>query len=413
MGRPRSRQTRALPEHLYHDVKKGFRFTLVNGRRVSLGHSRQEAIAIALEYNHRMRGSSRYGLEDLVALSGSEKLRSFGDYVPELLAKILAREEPKSSKRSTLESDAKRAVTFFDNVAPLDIELTHVNDYLSEFHKGASANVYNRKIAWLEKLFGYACDAGIMRDNPASQKMKFPKKAPKMRRRLTEEDFLAIYDSAEPWLQVAMDLSLQTGTARLETVRISYNLERPQKGVCGCMWYKRPQNGVYGKLFIHRQKTENNEASWVAIPLGGRLKAIIDRSVDDVDSPYVVHRPTGTSSNKVSQNVEHPTQVNPEYLSKAFSAVRDELGLYAELPARERPSFHEIRALSAKLHEQTGVSPQKLLTHQKRSTTEIYIRGHGGWTEVEHMEVEVTLDSLCETENEQFIPYSHCKKNHT
>ncbi|WP_051326405.1 hypothetical protein [Aliagarivorans taiwanensis] len=244
-------------------------------------------------YNRQMRGSYSVGVEDLIAMSSSDKDIFLGTHIPKLLQTMISREQPKASKLSTLRNDAERSILFFKSIPAFDIELQHVNAYMEEFHKTASANVYNRKIAWLEKLFGYACDAGIMRDNPASQKMKFPKKAPKARRRLTAEDFLAIYNAAEPWLQVAMDLSLQTGTARLETARIRYNLERPQKGVCGCMWYKEPQNGVYGKLFIHRQKTEENEASWVAIPIGGRLKVIIDRSVDDVDSPYVVHRPEG------------------------------------------------------------------------------------------------------------------------
>lgn len=64
---------------------------------------------------------------------------------------------------------------------------------------------------------------------------------------------------------------------------------------------------------MHRQKTEQKEASHVAIPIGDALESIIDSSRDNVASPYVVHRLPKKRSNRISQEVNHPTQSTKIY----------------------------------------------------------------------------------------------------
>jgi hypothetical protein len=64
-------------------------------------------------------------------------------------------------------------------------------------------------------------------------------------------------------------------------------------------------------------------------------------------------------SNPISKEVNHPTQVAPDYLSRAFSELRDRIGVAAELPIKERPTFHEIRALAAHIFEKQGIDPGK------------------------------------------------------
>ncbi|MCU1782866.1 hypothetical protein NTD80_08855 [Pseudomonas sp. 13B_2.1_Bac1] len=49
---------------------------------------------------------------------------------------------------------------------------------------------------------------------------------------------------------------------------------------------------------------------------------------------------------------DHWTSVTPDYLTKAFSKARDAAHAYDHVPAGERPTFHEIRALGAWLYEQ-------------------------------------------------------------
>lgn len=67
-----------------------------------------------------------------------------------------------------------------------------------------------------------------------------------------------------------------------------------------------------------------------------------------------------TKQNKI---IDHFTQVDADYLSKAFSAIKDEIGIMGNLPFEYRPTFHEIRALSAHLFEQQGINPQARMAH--------------------------------------------------
>ncbi|MBQ4811109.1 hypothetical protein J8M20_07160 [Pseudoalteromonas luteoviolacea] len=87
-----------------------------------------------------------------------------------------------------------------------------------------------------------------------------------------------------------------------------------------------PPGKVYGILYIHRQKTETKEAAHVAIPIGDGIKNIIDRSRDSLLSDYVVHRLPAQSRRQLSKEVKHVTQLTPNYISRSFSKVRDEVG---------------------------------------------------------------------------------------
>lgn len=70
----------------------------------------------------------------------------------------------------------------------------------------------------------------------------------------------------------------------------------------------------------------------------------------------------------------------PDYLTKEFSKARDAAHAYDHVPAGERPTFHEIRALGAWLYEQQGFAQeyiQGLMGHADVKMTEHYQSGHG------------------------------------
>lgn len=386
--RPRIRKNKHLPSHLYHDAKRGvYRFNLIDGRRVSLGADRIRAIEIAREYNLRMRPAAGVGVDDLIRSSGgiNGEAQPFSNHVDRLLERIIQDEKPKKDTLAMYKNDADRTRVFFANVPGCDITLEHVNEYLREFHSEASANVQNRKVSWLKKLFSYAMDESLMDDNPASRK-KMKRTSRKERKRLRLDDFKTIRASAEPWLRTAMDLALQCAQARLEVSRIRYDIKQPKNGICGCVWLEHPKNGIYGTLYIHRQKVAEKEAAHVAIPIGLELKRIIDDSRDNVVSPFVVHR-LRTRANKLSQEVSHPTQVAPDYLSRAFSKLRDQVGVCREFPEPQRPTFHEIRALAAHLFDIQGINPQARMAHTDAESTKIYTQNHVDWVEVPHAEI--------------------------
>lgn len=385
-ARRREFKNRHLPDYLYHDPKAGYRFTLIDGTRASLGHERAMAIAIAKEYNQRMRPACNY-VDKLIRKTGGKngEYKPLGTYVDRIVRRIIEDEQPAGDSKDTLMNDAERAKEFFADVVGFDITLDHVNSYIARYHGEASANVQNRKVSWLKKLFGYAMDESLMDDNPASRK-RMRKTASKERRRLTLDQYKLIHAAAPLWLQTAMDLALQTTHARLEVSRIKYNIKRPDEGKCGCVWFDEPKNGIYGVLYIHRQKVEKKEASHVAIPIGNELKRIIDMSRDNVASPFVVHR-LPERQNKLSKEVTHRTQLTPDYISRSFSDLRDHVGVAATFPAEQRPTFHEIRALAAHLIDKMGINPQARMAHTDAESTKIYTANHVQWVEVPHVEI--------------------------
>lgn len=389
-ARPRKRENRNLPDHLYFDKATGqYRFLLITGKRKSLGADRVMAIAIAREYNARMRPESAPSIESLVRESGgiNGEARPFSEHAQALLERAIRDENPGSDAKAVWLNDIERVKEFFSEIYSCDIELEHVNSYIKKYHSEASANVQNRKVSFLKKLFSYAVDESLMMDNPAERK-KMRRVDSKTRRRLTLGDFNKIHRAAPLWLQTAMDLAMQTTHARLEVSRIRYSIKQPGEGICGCVWFTEPQGDIYGTLYIHRQKVQHKEASHVAIPIGSVLKEIIEHSRDNVASPYVVHRLPIKRSNPTSKEVHHPTQVAPDYLSRAFSALRDQVGVAAAMPEDQRPTFHEIRALSAFLFNQQGIDPQGRMAHSDAKSTKIYTENHIDWVIVPHGEIK-------------------------
>ncbi|EIH0466466.1 phage integrase SAM-like domain-containing protein [Escherichia coli] len=388
-ARPRKRENRSLPDYLLYDKKTGqYRFTLVTGKRKSIGPDRVLAIAIAKEYNLRMRPESAPSIESLIRESGgiNGEAQPFSEHIDRLMARIIADEKPSQNTLDDWANDALRVKKYFVDIPACDIDLEHVNGYIKHFHSDGSANVQNRKVSFLKKIFSYAVDESLMFDNPAVRK-KMRRKEEKIRKRLSFTNFLKIRSAAEPWLRTAIDLALQTTHARLEVSRIRYSIKEPKSGVCGCVWFDQVENGIHGTLYIHRQKVQKNEASHVAIPIGDELKRIIDASRDNVASPFVVHR-IPERNNKRSQEVSHPTQVAPDYLSRAFSNLRDKLGLYNNLDIKERPTFHEIRALAAHLFKDQGIDPQGRMAHSDAKSTKIYTSNHIDWVVVPHGEIK-------------------------
>ena len=388
-ARPRKKEYRHLPDYLFFDKDRGvYKFTLVTGKKKNIGKDRAMAIAIAREYNLRMRPELSPSVENLIRESGgiTGEAKPFADHVDHILARAVEDERPSQSTLDDWNNDALRVKEFFINIPACDIELEHVNAYINKYHASASANVQNRKVSFLKKLFSYAVDESLMLDNPATRK-KMRRTEEKKRQRLSLENFMAIRRAAAPWLRTAMDLALQTTHARLEVSRIRYSIREPKNGVCGCVWLEQPENGIYGTLYIHRQKVQKKEASHVAIPIGDELKRIIDDSRDNVASPYVVHR-IPERQVKRSKEVSHPTQVAPDYLRRSFSAARDKLGLCNHLTMDERPTFHEIRALAAHLFDKQGIDPQGRMAHSDAKSTKIYTQNHIDWVVVPHGEIK-------------------------
>lgn len=390
-ARPRNREYRHLPDFLNFDKdRQRYILTLISGKRKTIGTDRAYAIAVAKEYNIRMRPNVAVSLESIIREEGgiNGEAKPLSEHLDRLMKRIIIDEKPAQSTLADWNNDLVRVKEYFSDIAACDINLEHVNGFIARYHSASSANVQNRKVLFLKKIFSYAMDESLMFDNPATRK-KMRRTDQKQRRRLSLDDYMRIRGAAALWLRTAMDLALQTAQARLEVSRIKYSIKEPKEGLCGCVWLPCEQNGVFGTLYIHRQKVKHKEASHVAIPIGHQLKEIIESSRDNIASPYVVHRLPDKRSNDISKEVKHPTQVAPDYLSRAFSALRDQVGVGENLPMEQRPTFHEIRALAAHLFEKQGIDPQARMAHSDAKSTKIYTQDHVDWVSVPHAEIKV------------------------
>ncbi|MDW6004701.1 tyrosine-type recombinase/integrase [Vibrio mangrovi] len=385
MPRPRSQKYRDLPEGLYFKGVKGYVFHRVDDSWKSLGRDKSRAIALARRYNatYRIDPELVHPIHPhQISARNRKAVLPFSRFLNQVVKRYRDEETPTAGTLADFNNKIKKLSTVLGDCRGISIGLEEVNMVLDQFAAGKSNNVYNRWISFMEKVFAYAVDESVMIDNPASRKKRKPKED-KQRKRLTLDEYRAIRNLAPPWLQIAMDLSLETTHAVNEICRIRYQdyevLDQPRR---------EGEYMVYGFLRIHRQKVKDKQASRVMIPVTDSLRRIIEASrADDVSSPYVVHRCSERSANTMSDYCDHPTQVNKKYLSRQFSRYRDKAGVKQHLPACQRPTFHEIRGLSIHMYDQAGYDPQARAAHTDARSTAIYKAGHVQWIQVPAAEI--------------------------
>lgn len=213
-------------------------------------------------------------------------------------------------------------------------------------------------------ILGCAVQEGWIDTNPVLATRRFQHE--RKRARLTKEVYSAIWEKSEPWLRLAMDLSLVTLLRRDDVVSLKFSDVRD------------------GFLWVVPQKTESSTLVKLKIRIGDDLATLLTSARDTVLSPYVVHRlpDRARPSDKRAEARQHHTQVMPEQLTRAFHVAREATGIVMENP----PSFHEIRSLGGALLSESGWSleqVQTLMGHSSASMTEHYLEGHDTpWLEV-------------------------------
>ncbi|GAB5379678.1 MAG: site-specific integrase [Aliiglaciecola sp.] len=361
--------------------EKRFKYRFTNGKEIYFPPEtrRFEAIEAAKLFNAEHRNRAINLLEN-----ADKYNRPLSYWIPIVKSRVEREESLKKNAWSTFSNDCERLLSFGGTVYSKSLNLDFVTEYMVKYTSGKSVNVYNRKLRFLRKVFSYLLDEGAIKHNYAWDKKTKNDKSKKKRQRLQLEALLKIHSSAEMWLKTAIELALETTQATLEVSRIKYT---------DCTWFDSPkiQNGltIYGFVRIHRQKTEHLEASNIEVPITAALRrTIFNSGKDGIESPYIVHR-IGRYKAQISENCDHHTQVASTYLSSAFSKLRDELELYSDMPKEARPTFHEVRALAARMFKDGGIDPQERLAHADAKSTKIYTENHVEWTRVIAAELDV------------------------
>jgi integrase len=213
-------------------------------------------------------------------------------------------------------------------------------------------------------IMACAVQEGWIDTNPVLATRRFQHE--RKRQRLTKEIYAAIWEKADPWLRLAMDLSLLTLLRREDVVSLKFADVRD------------------GFLWVVPLKTEGSTLVKLKIKIGEQLATLLAQARDAVLSPFVVHRlpDRARPSDKRAATRTHYTQVMPEQLTRAFQDAREAAGISGASP----PSFHEIRSLGGALLSESGWAidqVQSLMGHSSVSMTEHYLEGHEtAWQEV-------------------------------
>lgn len=239
---------------------------------------------------------------------------------------------------------------------------TYPQDELSAYINGFTGDgrVQNRNL--LIHVYRFAVAEGYCAVNLAENTLP-PAKAKRQRDRLTLEQFRAIHKQAPKWLQCAMDLSLVTLQSRAEIAAMR------QSDVKG------------GFLYVVRNKTkERTERAYIRIQVTPELQAVIRRCKWlGVPGPWMIRR----HPERRREGVDG--RITVKRLSNAFAEARDATGLFDRVPAKKRPTFHEIRSLGARLKQNAGCPKEAinaLLGHTTLKMTDVYLEdGSIKWTD--------------------------------
>lgn len=209
------------------------------------------------------------------------------------------------------------------------------------------------------------------------------KEALKVRQRHTLEGLRKIREVAPDWMQRAIGLALYSLQRREDLVL----LQRSQIDLAG------------NTLTILQGKTRNyTNPVYLEIVMAGELRKTVAACISSpIHCPYLVHAQPKLMTRQVRESKLHPFAVTANYLAKEFARIRDESGVYAHLEPRQRPTFHEIRALGIHLYEQAGFTPEYIMALSGHATKAMFERYRKDHEQKAPRRVEAGLQSITDS----------------
>lgn len=241
-----------------------------------------------------------------------------------------AAQDRAASTRRVYENVAKQLRQVFADFQLAEVEPHHIAQWLDNHHSKAMANMGK---ALLNNVFNAAVRQGAISSNPARDIRDLPTKA--RDRYITDAEYLAIRQHADPLLRVAMDISYLTGA------RIS--------DVCKIKLADITEEG----LFIEQKKTGKRQRFTMTSALREAL-----------DAARALPRP-------VRGLTLLCTRSGQSYDPKSFRNYWPDACRAASV---ENAHFHDIRAKAATDAKKLGMDYQKLLGHTNKAMSDRYIR---------------------------------------
>ncbi len=301
------------------------------GKYVGMGGNLREACRAAQILNERRQWEPKAA--ELVArvTNQSTGFEAFSKVYIERISE-LAEASRKEYKRYIAKAVEQWGNTPLDQITRKDV---------TEWLEPMTPNTRNMARRTLIQVMKHAVADGLIDSNPAEGTLTA--KISKQRRRLTLDEFEEIQSVSQPWLRRALYIGLRT-CLRIEDL-VGLKADDWNPDVLSVIPQKTAQHGVRLRFNVDP-----------------RLKAVIEEYRPQ--SGYLIER--------------NGRGVSSTGLRRAFNESRDQV-----ITDDHPPTFHEIRALGAKLIETAGKDPQLVLGHKDPKTTRIYLDRHEQqWTEV-------------------------------
>ncbi len=322
----------------------------LTGKAHGLGGDKSKAIERGNLLNDRIWGNDPFRLT--VLRSGLQTCK-------DLIDQFEAYRRAKTKRDSTWSEHRWKLAKYRDWLQkhPSMITVSDLNQHLD----AVPDDPYRKHKILLGELFEFARARGFIvatAPNPARLLLDRPGQE-KRRQRLTPAWFWAIYDQAPAYLQCAMGISLVT-SMRLGDI---WSLRRDQ-------FDARARSISYVPA-----KTRDNPN-----PMPTRC-LLTDQQWARFVAPLLLQG--GHESGRVF------VYTDPKRPSRDFGRLS---GVVTELPALQRPTFHEIRSLSEALYKRQGEdrsTTQRRMGHHSLKQTDGYDRGHDLVFEPVHCTLEV------------------------
>lgn len=349
----RKRRYRDLADNLYWNGSVYVYRRPTDKKPISLGADKRLANLAARRANRLLQGREAQMVERILELDGVTAAVMLGRFQTEYL------EDPERRYAAKTLADYRQMIAVLRRklgqtwMSTWAADQTAAQAKIADLIDAMPPRTGIRYKSLLSLFFRFCQAKGTIGFNPAAEALT---KIHRVRRlRLSLEGFQAVRARAEPWFQHTMDLALQSLQRREEIAVLKFADVRD------------------GFLPVTQQKT----GAHIMIEVGAELAAAIAACRDELLSPFMVHRKPQKKRRGKKRCKEHYTQVWPEELSRTFAAARAASKFYETLPdGRTPPTFHEIRALGARLYEDAGIDPQALLGHRDEKTTKIYLDRH-------------------------------------
>lgn len=242
-----------------------------------------------------------------------------------------------------------------------DLETFHMAQFIKKF---SSCSAQQHKVL-LEQLFRFGASNGYVTTRPMVEIQRVKRAKPK-RIRHTWDGHMAIYNAAEPWLKRAINAALLSLQRRSDLLGI----------------HIKDHIDVEARTIkILQDKSRNyDKPVYIEIGMGDDLfQTVMEAIKSDIPCPYLIHHRPIHIYKKMRETRTHIFSPSEDYLTRAYSKVRDSIGAYDHVPKIERPGIHSLRALGVFFYLKAGYSDEYIMAlsgHAEKRMMEHYASGH-------------------------------------